>query len=81
LMDDIEQEVIPVGVGLRHASNRATTGTLEFFTGSMVESLFLLRIHYILVWIRIRGSMPPTNGSGSGSFYFSSVKIKALTEN
>jgi hypothetical protein len=30
------------------------------------------RIHDILVWfrIRIRGSMPLTNGSGSGSFYF-----------
>ncbi len=25
-----------------------------------------LRIHDILVWIRIRGSMPLTNGSGSG---------------
>jgi hypothetical protein len=32
----------------------------------------LLRIHDILVWIRIwiRGSMPLTNGSGSGSCYF-----------
>ncbi len=28
----------------------------------------VLRIHGILVWIRIRGSMPLTNGSGS--FYF-----------
>ena len=28
----------------------------------------VLRIHDILVWIRIRGSMPLTNGSGS--FYF-----------
>jgi hypothetical protein len=26
----------------------------------------VLRIHDILVWIRIRGSMPLTNGSGSG---------------
>jgi hypothetical protein len=25
----------------------------------------VLRIHDILVWIRIRGSMPLTNGSGS----------------
>jgi hypothetical protein len=25
-------------------------------------------IHDILVWIRIRGSMPLTNGSGSGSY-------------
>ncbi len=32
----------------------------------------VLRIHDILVWIRIRGSMPLTNGSecGSGSFHF-----------
>ncbi len=32
----------------------------------------VLRIHDILGWIRIRGSMPRTNGSGSwtGSFYF-----------
>jgi hypothetical protein len=27
----------------------------------------VLRIHDILVWIRIRGSMPLTNGSGCGS--------------
>jgi hypothetical protein len=33
-------------------------------------SLPVLRIHDILVCIRIRGSMPLTNGSGSGSFYF-----------
>jgi hypothetical protein len=26
----------------------------------------VLRIHDILVWIRIRGSMPLTNGSGFG---------------
>ncbi len=34
----------------------------------------VFRIHDILVWIRIRGSMPLSNGSGSGcgsgSFYF-----------
>jgi hypothetical protein len=32
----------------------------------------VFRIHDILVWIRIRirGSMPLTNGSGSGTFYF-----------
>ncbi len=27
----------------------------------------VFRIHYILVWIRIRGSMSLTNGSGSGN--------------
>ncbi len=30
----------------------------------------VLRIHDILVWIRIRGSMPLTNGSGFGSYIF-----------
>ncbi len=32
------------------------------------RQLAVLRIHDILVWMRIRGSMPLTNGSGS--FYF-----------
>jgi hypothetical protein len=38
----------------------------------------VLRIHDILVWIqiRIRGSMPLTNGSGSGSCYFHSFTFK-----
>jgi hypothetical protein len=30
----------------------------------------MFRIHDILVWIRILGTMPLTNGSGSGSCYF-----------
>ncbi len=30
----------------------------------------VLRIHDILGWIRIRGSMPLTNGSGFGSWYY-----------
>ncbi len=30
----------------------------------------VLRIHNILAWIRIRGSMPLTNGSGFGPCYF-----------
>jgi hypothetical protein len=37
-------------------------------TPAMYFNLFaVLRIHDILGWIRIRGSMPLTNGSGSGS--------------
>jgi hypothetical protein len=43
-------------------------------TGGMGEDVLaaVLRIHDILVWIRIRGSMPLTNvfGCGSGSFNF-----------
>jgi hypothetical protein len=33
---------------------------------SSIASATVLRIHAILVWIRIRGSMPLTNGSGFG---------------
>ncbi len=35
----------------------------------------VLRIHDILGWIRIRGSMPLTNGSGFGSGYGSWIRI------
>ncbi len=45
----------------------------------------VLRIHDILVWIRIRGSMPLTNGSGSRSWIrillFSSLTFKMPTKN
>jgi hypothetical protein len=42
------------------------------YTILKVECTAVLRIRDILVWIRIwiRGSMPLTNGSGCGSFYF-----------
>ncbi len=40
------------------------------FTQWLSNCQTVLRIHDILVWIRIRGSMPLTNGSRSGSFYF-----------
>ncbi len=33
-----------------------------------IHHLTVFRIHDILVWIRIRGSMPLTNGSGSCYF-------------
>ncbi len=45
----------------------------------------MLRIHDILGWIRIRGSMPLTNGSGSGSWIrillFSSFTFKMPAKN
>jgi hypothetical protein len=45
----------------------------------------MLRIRYILVRIRIRGSVPLTNGSksdsGSGYCYFLSVTFKMATKN
>jgi hypothetical protein len=45
--------------------------TNSFYTGEYIGILTaVLRIHDILVWIRIRGSIPLTNGSGSGSWYF-----------
>ncbi len=34
------------------------------------EQVTVLRSHDILVRIRIRRTIPPTNGSGSGSCYF-----------
>ncbi len=37
-----------------------------------------LRTHEILVRIRIRGSMPLTNGSVSGSFYFRHYRVAKL---
>ncbi len=40
-----------------------------FNWGSESGSRPVLRIHDILLWIRIRGSMPLTNGSGSGCGY------------
>jgi hypothetical protein len=41
-------------------------------TSNNIHFLIVFRIHDILVWIwiRIHGSMPLTNGSGSGSCYF-----------
>ncbi len=42
----------------------------NLFPATMLSQKPVLRIHDILVWIQIRGSMPLTNGSGSGSFYF-----------
>jgi hypothetical protein len=45
----------------------------------------VFRIHDFLEWIRIRGSMPLTNGSGSGSWIrillFSSLTFKMPTKN
>ncbi len=46
-------------------------GPLRFASVSQISILIrihVLRIHDILVWIRIRGSMPLTNGSGSCYF-------------
>ncbi len=40
----------------------------NFWKSAHLATVF--RIHDILVWIRIRGSMPLNNGSGCGSFYF-----------
>jgi hypothetical protein len=50
--------------GGRHRKQKAQTGTNT--------KKPVLRIHGILGWIRIRicGSMPLANGSGSGSYYF-----------
>jgi hypothetical protein len=46
--------------------------SLPFTFELFLHQKAVFRIHDILVWIRIRGSMPRTNGSGcgSGSCYF-----------
>jgi len=53
--------------------------------GSNTPDLPVFRIHDILGWIRIRGSMPLTNGSGSGSWtrvlLFSSLTFKMQAKN
>ncbi len=60
--------------------------TRYMFHKNSVSFRAVLRIHDILVWIRIRGSMPLTNGSGFGSGYwirillFSSLTCKMLTK-
>ncbi len=45
-----------------------TTSCIENFPVFTLQ--VVLRIHDILGWIQIRGSMPLTNGSGSGTCYF-----------
>ncbi len=61
---------------LRYSScwQAAPTACKQEGEASVVDSEPVLRIHDILGWIRIliwiRGSMPLTNGSGSGSCYF-----------
>jgi hypothetical protein len=77
---------------------RATAGVptsqkqdFELGRGGLVKGkifryyLPVFRIHDILGWIRIRGSMPLTNGSGSGSWtrvlLFSSLTFKMQAKN
>jgi hypothetical protein len=61
--------------------------TIRLPTSTTLYYLAVLRIHDILGWIRIRGSMPLTNGSvfGSGSWIrillFSSLTFKMPAKN
>ncbi len=43
------------------------SGSRSVKTPTNIEKAAVLRIYDILVWIRIRGSMPHTNGSGTGA--------------
>ncbi len=67
----------------RHNSTTSSSSNSSIYR--FTNSLFLpvLRIHDILVWIRIRGSMPLTNGSGSCYFcqWPSKMPIKNLYTN
>jgi hypothetical protein len=55
----------------KSASQEEETRKLQLdLADEKVSCPAVFQIHDILVWIRIRGSMPLNNGSGSGSFYF-----------
>ncbi len=52
------------GEGLPAAAGPGNVGIVEDkLRGELALLVAVLRIHDILVWIRIRGSMPLTNGS------------------
>jgi hypothetical protein len=61
---------VKVKAGKQTTAGTAATGAASE-QGDLPHSDPVLRIHDILVWIRIRmrGSMPLTNGSGSFSFH------------
>jgi hypothetical protein len=64
-------------------SRRISPQFLSFTLSIQYETV--LRIHDILGWIRILGSMPLTNGSGSGSWIrillYSSLTFKMSAKN
>ncbi len=75
-------------LALLHHLNRRPVwcGSMTFWHGSGSVDPYLwpvFRIHDILVWIRIRGSMPLTNGSGSWIWIllFSSLTFKIPAKN
>ncbi len=74
--------VVPYVCSTRHLYSRYPTDSL-LLPCYILKSVF--RIHEILGWIRIRGSMPLTSGSGSGSWIrillFSSLTFKMPTKN
>jgi hypothetical protein len=75
-------------VGGVEARGRSRRGRMKG-SAALIAILAVLRIHDILGWIRIRirirGSMPLTNGSGSGSWIrillFSSLTFKMPAKN
>jgi hypothetical protein len=66
-----------VGIGRQSDTERLNKGVKEFMgneghkNGSKIPYIAVLRIHEILVWIRItiRGSIPLTNSSESCYFH------------
>ncbi len=53
--------------------------SIFFFVGLVIRVAIkpVLRIRGMLVWIRIRGSVPPTNGSGSWNFCWNSSECSS----
>jgi hypothetical protein len=78
------QNVLDLSIGLIGEEKSLYDLALSFLCLGTSETVF--RIHDIFVWIRIgiRGSMPLTNGSGSGSWIrillFSLLNLKMRTK-
>ncbi len=71
-------------VASRRATNLATHLSINSCYRISDDTVPVLRIHDILGWIRIRGSMPVTNGSGFGSgswIRISSLNFKMPVKN
>ncbi len=78
LLARVNTLVVPqlVRLGKRFQADGTAVGPLV----PAVDLLTVLGIRDIFMWIRIRGSMPRTNGSGCGSCYLSHLSSKCKQE-
>jgi hypothetical protein len=68
--DLVAVRVDPQGVRLTRVVQQQQGGEHRASHLANTKTESVLRFHYILVWICIRGSMPLIDGSGSGYCYF-----------